>query len=86
MIAKYLKCESVYSYSENALVFKVGKFIDIKNIIIPTFKACSIQGVKLWDFQDFCEIITLIDEGKYLSLEGFSKIKLIKNSMNIKRK
>ena len=86
MIAKYMKCGSVYSHSENASVFKVGKFVDINNLIIPIFKAHSIQGVKQFDFQDFCEIATLIGEVKHLSPEGYSKIKLIKDRMNTKRK
>ena len=86
MIAKYMKCGSVYSHSENASVFKVGKFVDINNLIIPIFKAHSIQGVKQFDFQDFCEIATLIGEGKHLSPEGYSKIELIKDRMNTKRK
>ena len=86
MIAKYMKCGSVYSHSENASVFKVGKFVDINNLIIPIFKAHSIQGFKQFDFQDFCEIATLIGEGKHLSPEGYSKIKLIKDRMNTKRK
>ena len=86
MIAKNMKCGSVYSHSENAPVFKVGKFVDINNLIIPIFKAHSIQGVKQFDFQDFCEIDTLIGEVKHLSPEGYSKIKLIKDRMNTKRK
>ena len=85
MIVKYVKCGSVYSHSENALVFKVGKFVDINNFIIPIFKAHPIQGVKQFDYQDFCEIATLIGEGKHLTPEGYSKIKLIKDRMNTKR-
>ena len=71
MIAKNMKCGSVYSHSENAPVFKVGKFVDINNLIIPIFKAHSIQGIKQFDFLggDFCEIATLIGEGKHLSPE-----------------
>ena len=86
MIAKNMKCGSVYSHSENAFDFKVGKFVDINNFIIPIFKAHSIQGVKQFDFQDFCEIATLIGEVKHLTPEGYSKIKLIKDRMNTKRK
>lgn len=56
----------------------MGKFVDINNFIIPIFKAHSIQGVKQFDFQEFCEIATLIGESKHLSPEGYSKIKLIK--------
>ena len=86
LIAKYMNCGAVYSHSENAFVFKVGKFVDINNKIIPFFKAYSIQGVKQLDYQDFCEIATLIGEGKHLSPIGTAKIQLIKDRMNTKRK
>ena len=64
----------------------MGKFVDINNKIIPFFKAHSIQGFKQLDYQDFCEIATLIGEGKHLSPIGIAKIQLIKDRMNTKRK
>ena len=68
----------------------MGKFIDITNKIIPIFKANSIQGVKHLVggrlYQDFCEIATLMGEGKHLSPIGIAKIQLIKDRMNTKRK
>ena len=45
------------------------KFLDKNNKIIPNFKDQSIQGIKQLDYQDFCEIATLIGEGKHLSPE-----------------
>ena len=86
LISKYLNCGNVYYHSENAFVFKVGKFVDINNKIIPFFKAYSIKGIKQLDYQDFCEIATLIGEGKHLSPIGIAKIQLIKDKMNTKRK
>lgn len=50
------------------------------------FKAHSIHGVKQLDYQDFCEIATLIGEGKHLSPKEIAKIQLIKDRMNTKRK
>ena len=81
-----MNCGKVYSKSVNAFDFKVGKFVDINNKIIPFFKAHSIQGIKQLDYQDFCEIATLIGEGKHLSPIGIAKIQLIKDKMNTKRK
>jgi len=51
-----MNCGAVYSQSDNAFVFKVGKFLDINEKLVH-----SIQGVKQLDYQDFCEIATLID-------------------------
>jgi len=86
LIAKYLNCGAVYSHSENAFVFTVGKLVDINNKIIPIFKAYQIQGIKQLDYQDFCEIATLIGAGEHLSPTGIAKIQLIKDRMNTKRK
>ena len=80
-----MNCGQVVSHSENAKVFKVGKFVDINNKIIPLFKALPIQGVKQLDYQDFCKFATLIGEGKHLSPIGIAKIQLIKDRMNSKR-
>ena len=60
--------------------------MDINNKILPNFKAHSIQGIKLLDYQDFCEVATLISEGKHLSPEGLSQIIKIKDRMNKKIK
>jgi hypothetical protein len=81
-----MNCGAIYSHSESSVVFKVGKFVDIFNKIIPFFKTYSIQGVKQLDYQDFCEIATLIGEGVHLTPKGIAKIKLIKDRMNTKRK
>ena len=86
LISKYLNCGAIYSHSENAFVFTVGKFLDLNNKIIPFFKEHSIQGIKQLDYQDFCEIATLIGEGKHINTTGIAKIKLIKDRMNTKRK
>ena len=86
LIAKYFNCGKVVYHSEKAKVFKVGNFVDINNKILPNFKAHSIQGIKLLDYQDFCEVATLISEGKHLSPEGLSQIIKIKDRMNKKIK
>ena len=86
MIAKNMKCGSVYSHSENAFVFQVTKFADIQNKIIPIFKVHLIQGIKQLDYQDFCQIATLISEDKHLSPKGLDGIRFIKDRMNTKRK
>lgn len=86
LIANFLNCGTVYFYSENAFVFKVTNFANIIKIIILMFKVNPIQGIKQWDYQDFCKVAALIDEGKHLTHKGLAKILLIKNSMNTKRK
>lgn len=81
-----MNCGAVYSHSENASIFKVSKIEDINKKIIPIFKAHPINGIKQLDYQDFCNIATLIGEGQHLTHEGLCNIKLIKDRMNTKRK
>lgn len=86
LIAKFLNCGTVYLHSENAFVYTVSNFTDIKKIIIPIFKVHPIQGIKQLDFQDFCKVADLIDKDKHLNIEGLAQILLIKDRMNTKRK
>ena len=81
-----MNCGGIYSHSENAFVFQVTKFADIQNKIIPIFKVHLIQGIKQLDYQDFCQIATLISEDKHLSPKGLDGIRFIKDRMNTKRK
>lgn len=67
LITKFVNFENIYFQSENAFDFTVSKFADIIKIIIPMFKIHPIQGIKQLDFQDFCKVAALIDEGKHLS-------------------
>jgi hypothetical protein len=47
----YLNCGKI-SYQNKAVYFRVWKFDDIFNIIIPFFKKNQIMGVKYKDFND----------------------------------
>lgn len=85
LIAKFLNCGAVHYHSENDFVFNETKFADIIKIIIPIFKVCPIQGIKILDYQDLCKVANLIDKGKHLSQKGLDQIILIKNRMNTKR-
>lgn len=86
LMEKYLNCGAVYSHGENASIFRVSNLKDINNKIIPVFKDHPINGIKQLDYLDFCNIATLMSEGKHLTHEGLCNIKLIKDRMNIQRK
>jgi LAGLIDADG endonuclease len=86
LIAKYFNCGAVQFHGENAFDFQVTKFADNFNLIIPMFKAHPIQGNKQLDFIDFCEVASLINERKHLTVKGLDQIQLIKDRMNTKRK
>ena len=75
----------VYKHSENAVVFKVTKFSDLTQNIIPFFSKYPILGVKSKDFYDFCEVADIMKEKGHLTIEGLNKIRLIRDRMNTGR-
>ena len=82
ILLELIKFDSTSSHS----IFKVSKFEDINNKIIPIFKDHPIIGIKQLDFQDFCLIATLMGDKQHLNHEGLCNIKLIKDKMNTNRK
>ena len=58
---------------------------DILNVVIPFFKKYPLQSAsKQANFELFCQIASLIEEGKHLSAEGIEEIRTLKSRMNIK--
>ena len=82
---KYLNCGTV-NKNRDVCVFRVTKFDDIINKIIPFFKKHPIYGVKALDFADWCQVAYMIQDKKHLTPEGLEKIKQIKAGMNRGRK
>lgn len=71
--------------SGNCVQFKVTKYQDIKNIIIPIFKEHN-KTVKFDDYLDFCKASELMDKKAHLTKEGLDQIKKLKSKMNRGRK
>lgn len=55
------------------------------NLFIEKFKEAQLLGAKSLDYNDFCTIITLLNENKPLTKEVLSKIELINSNVNNKR-
>lgn len=66
--------------------FKVTKFSDLTEKIIPFFNKHSILGVKALDFADFVRVANLMKDKSHLSKQGLDQIHQIKESMNKGRK
>jgi hypothetical protein len=76
-------CGTIYkNLNKKFIVFRVQKFEDIYNKMIPLFNLYKIRGVKYQDFLDFCKIIKLMNKKAHLSEKGLEKIKQIKSKMN----
>lgn len=80
-IINYLDC-GVFNQAHEGVYFRVTKFSDICNIIIPFFDKFNIQGVKCNDYLDFIRIKTLMENKAHLTQEGLNTIIKIKSGMN----
>lgn len=78
---KYLDSGYIISWRE-AFNFRVTKFSDINQKIIPFFQKHPILGVKAEDFKNWCKVAKLIRDKKHLTLAGLKQIKKIKAGMN----
>ncbi|GAA5129037.1 hypothetical protein GCM10023339_57700 [Alloalcanivorax gelatiniphagus] len=80
-IAEFFNCGSVY-LNRDTYVYRVLRFSDILEKIIPFYQKYPILGVKSLDFQDFIKVAELIKEDKHLTSDGVTQIKEIKSGMN----
>ena len=69
-------------YNREHFEFRVEKFGDLYNKIIPFFIKYPIEGQKILDFQDFCKVANLINDRAHITIEGLNKIRKIKEGMN----
>ena len=84
-LIELLKCGIIFKNRE-VIAFRVTKFHDITEKIIPLFQKYPIHGVKALDFADFCKVAKLMKDQKHLTKQGLEQIKKIKAGMNTGRK
>ena len=85
-LIEYFKCGYMCSENRGTIDFKITKFSDILNIVVPFFAKYPLQGNKSLDFQSFLEAVKLVQSKDHLTLEGLNKIRTIKTGMNKNRK
>ena len=85
-IKECLGCGGVYKKGVNVLDYRVTKFENIMNIIIPFFQKHKIEGIKAKDLEDWCRVAELIKNKMHLTEEGLEQIRKIKANMNTGRK
>ena len=82
-IIKYLGTGKIYKYPDKlAVSLNILKFSDINEKIIPFFNKYPIDGVKLYDYLDWCKINQLMNNGLHLTKKGLNIIQKIKSGMN----
>jgi hypothetical protein len=77
----FLDCGNAYK-DNNVYRYRVKKFLDLTDKIIPLFKKYPILGEKSKDFADFCLVAELMKNQEHLTEEGLNKIQKIKARMN----
>lgn len=82
----YFQCGHVGIRKDGIVYFRVSKFYDIIEKIIPFFKKYPVIGEKSKDFADWCEVAELMKNRAHLTAEGLENIKKIKAGMNRGRK
>jgi len=84
-LIKYFGCGNIYK-NPYTIDFKVTKFEDLAEKIVPFFEKYPIQGEKLLKNLDFVKVINLIKIKAHLTEEGLDQIRKIKAGMNRGRK
>ncbi len=84
-LQNYFNCGHVTKNRE-AFDFRITKFEDNVNKIIPFFKNYRIEGVKALDFEDWCQAAELMKQKKHFIKEEIEQFRLIKAGMNKGRK
>ena len=76
-IVNYFGC-GYLSVRNSIIDYRLTKFSDIVEKIIPFFDKYPVLGVKQKDFEDFKLVASIISDKKHLTEEGLLKIKEIK--------
>ena len=86
-LIKLLDCGSCgQPLNYNHVDFRIQKFSDICNKVVPFFQKYPLIGVKSKDFEDFCKVAELMQNKEHLTAEGLDQIRQIKAGMNKGRK
>ncbi len=80
-LIEYFECGNIYKDRET-VNFKITKFNDFTNKVIPFFEKFKILGVKALDFSNFCQAADIIKVKGHLTKDGLEKIREIKAGMN----
>ena len=88
-IKNFFGCGSIFvnrrydNHKENIYRFCVRSLKDLHKIIIPFFKQNQLRTFKRNNFALFCEVVEMMTQRQHLSLEGFEKIRQLKNPQRL---
>lgn len=82
-IRGFFKCGVVRVNHGDVMCYRVRRFSDLVNIIIPFFEKHSLKTTKNINFIKFKRVVKLVSSGAHLTTEGFHQIKKIKEELKI---
>ena len=87
-LARFFGCGKVYAnrrrdnHREDLYRYYVGRFADLRDIIVPFFQEHPLQTSKKVNFAKFTKVLRLIEERKHLTISGLIEIAEIAETMN----
>ncbi len=80
-LIEYLECGYIYQ-SRNAIDFRITKFKDLENKLLPLLKKYPLLGAKYLDYLIFLEVVELMKNNTHLTKEGLAQIQRLKARLN----
>jgi NADH:ubiquinone oxidoreductase subunit 3 (subunit A) len=82
-LIKFWDCGSLEQPLDyNHVHFRISKFSDLHNKLVPFFQKYPLHGVKRLDYLDWCKVAELMQNKAHLTVEGLNEIRQIKAGMN----
>jgi hypothetical protein len=87
LIMKYFRSGSIEKHTKHpSVTLVITKFTTISAKIIPFFESYPLNGVKKFDYLDWCTVAKLMNNKAHLTQDGFNLVRTIKSGMNKGRK
>lgn len=75
-LLEYLACGRLRKIKDREVVrFKVEKFADLIEKVIPFFESYKIVGIKSLDYKDWVKVADLMKNKTHLTVEGLEQIR-----------
>ena len=87
-LVRFFGCGKVYvnrrrdDHREDLARYCVGRFADLRNVIVPFFQEHQLRTSKRENFDKFVQIIRLMEVRKHLTVPGLMEIAGIAETMN----
>ena len=70
------------NHREDLYRYRVGRFADLRDVIVPFFQENTLRTAKDENFERFVRVLRLMEERKHLTVSGLIEIAEITETMN----